>query len=269
MARRCQHPFIFPNAVIQLGDRIYIAAAACHILPRQTDICFLIFAFAGSFFVVHACCLWSRFGPRGHYSLWGCQAGHGRATGILHDWSSAAEPLTRSDESFHSRAGRTRYRAQRTVSSHLSGVSSTFTGTCSVSVCLLAEHSMPVDNDHNNKAHALRLCPPRVLPSLTVAPLDSSVSHDRVSVVSSIIFAHHEAISKQNPPPGLSHHARPPRDRPTARPTTHRWLLWTLHITGRTRTTKHSTAQHSTAHKLDRHEGGAVAAVPAAPNSAE
>lgn len=74
-------------------------------LPRQTDICFLIFAFAGSFFVVHACCLRSRFGPRGHYSLWGCQAGHGRATGILHDWSSAAEPLTRSDESFHSRAG--------------------------------------------------------------------------------------------------------------------------------------------------------------------
>lgn len=101
-------------------------------------------------------------------------------------------------------------------------------------VCLLAECSMPVGNDHNNKAHAL-------------APLDSPVSHVRVSVVSSIIFAHHEAISKQTPPPGLSHHARPPRDRPTARPTTHRWALWTLHITGRTRTTKHSTAQLSTA----------------------
>lgn len=56
MARRRQHPFIFPNTVIQLGDRIYIAAAACHILPRQTDICFLIFAFAGSFFL-YACLL--------------------------------------------------------------------------------------------------------------------------------------------------------------------------------------------------------------------
>lgn len=112
MARRCQHPFISPKVVIQLDDRIYTAAAICHILPRKTDIAFWTLLSPAPFPLVHACCLRSRFGARGHYSLWGAKLGQGKPTGILHDWPSALEPLTRSDKSFHSGLGRMRYRRQ-------------------------------------------------------------------------------------------------------------------------------------------------------------
>lgn len=85
-----------------------------------------------------------------------------------------------------------------------------------------------------------------------------------VSLVPSVIFAHDEAISKQTPRPTRHTTLRPPRDRP-ARPTT----LTPLHLHLTEQKEQQSTAQHSKAPKLDRHEGGAVAAVPAAPNTAE
>lgn len=51
---------------------------------------------------------------RGHYSLWGAKLGQAGRTGILHDWPSAPELLTRSDKSFHSGldAYAARYRSQ-------------------------------------------------------------------------------------------------------------------------------------------------------------
>lgn len=86
-----------------IGSTLLPASATFYPVKRTFAFWFLLSPAPSSF--VHACCLRSRFGPRGHYSLWGCQAGQGKATGILHDWPSAAEPLTRSDKSFHSRAG--------------------------------------------------------------------------------------------------------------------------------------------------------------------
>lgn len=111
MARRCQHPFIFPRRAMQLDDlhRTLLPPSA-KFYARGTDIASVPCACV-------ACCLGSRFGPRRHelehwkYSLWGAKRDRAGRAGILHDWSSAAELLTRSDKSFSFR------------------VSSTFTGT--------------------------------------------------------------------------------------------------------------------------------------------
>lgn len=132
---------------------------------------------------------------------------------------------------------------------YLHGVSSTFTGTCSVSVSLL-DIPIPVGNDHNNKAHALRLCPPRIPPSLALASLDSPVSQSCpcLPLVSSIIFARHEAISKQTPLPACHTTLdRPVTDQQLGRPHTAGTLDFAHNRPDQDNKAQHSSAQHSTA----------------------
>lgn len=124
---------------------------------------------------------------------------------------------------------------------YLSGVSSTFTGTCSVSVVSLLNTSIPVGNDHNNKAHA----------SLALAPLDSPVSQSCpcLSLVSSIILAHHEAISSKQTPLPACHTtlARPVTDQQLGRPHTAGTLDFTHNRPDQNNKAQHRSAQHSTA----------------------
>lgn len=161
----------------------------------------------------------------------GCQAGTGQGDRHPPRLAIGTRTLDAVRQVVSFRAGRMRYRYRSQPAecwpapANLSGVSSTFTPFKLKYSPGPAATSMPVDSDHNTKA-----CPSH----LSIPP----VSCPCLSF-SSIIFAHDEAISKQNHLPTRHTTPRPPRDRP-ARPTTHTAALCSLHITE-----QNSTAQHT------------------------
>lgn len=193
MARRCQHPFISPKMDMLLDDRIYTAAAICHILPVERTLLFWTLLSPAPFPLVHACCLRSRFGRRGHYSLWGAKLGQGKATGILHDWPSAPELLTRSDKSFHSGLDACATVASQRSVSQPRPIYLEYHLLLRLSILLgPARTSVPVGNDHNTKA-----CPSH----LSISPVSSPCLSSRPS------SSHMTRPSANKPLPDLSHHA--------------------------------------------------------------